>query len=60
MRGTRPSLTRSLLFEAHPEEPLRSIQFWHVISASSLACTIVVGRSLASQLVGWPSARMVI
>ena len=59
-RGTRfPSLTRSLLFEAS-SEPFRSIQFWHVISASSLACTVVVGRSLASQLVGSPSTRMVI
>ena len=42
------SLTHSLLFEAHPEEPFRSIQFWHVILTSSLVCTVVVGRFLTS------------
>jgi len=35
-------------WKAHPEEPFRGIQFWHVISTSSLACTVVVGRFLTS------------
>ena len=54
MEGAEPAHQRYLFsesdtfFAAHPEEPICGIQFWHVISTSSLACTVVAARSLTS------------
>ena len=54
-----PSLTRSLLFEAHHEEPICGIRFWHVISTSSPGLHRC-GCKISDQLVGSPSTRIVI